>query len=79
MSADQINPFLYHRANYALICYFCRSDSQCVKACHEGRWDCLYIARRETSSSYKLYAKRSEEVKNELAVIMFGERRMDVI
>jgi len=65
--------------DYALICDLCGGDPECVKVCHEGRWDCLYIAKRETTYQYRLYAKRPEEVTKELAVMIYGEKGKEVI
>jgi len=72
-------PHIHPTENYALICDLCDGDPQCVKACQEGRWNCLYIARREPSASYDLYAKRPEEVTRELAILLFGEKGREVI
>jgi Fe-S-cluster-containing hydrogenase component 2 len=72
-------PHLHPTDNYALICDLCDGDPKCVKACEEGRWNCLYLVERESSSSYNLYAKRPEEVTRELAILFFGEKGREVI
>jgi len=72
-------PHIHPTENYALICDFCDGDPQCVRACQEGRWDCLYLAKRETAYQYRLYAKRPEEVTRELAVMIYGEKGREVI
>jgi carbon-monoxide dehydrogenase iron sulfur subunit len=72
-------PHIHPTEDYVLICDLCGGDPQCVKVCHEGRWDCLYIAKRETTYQYRLYAKRPEEVTKELAVMIYGEKGKEVI
>ena len=70
---------LHPTEGYALICNFCGGDPKCVKACHEGRWDCLFMVKREESYAYRLYAKRPEEVTKELAIMIYGEKGKEVI
>jgi len=71
-------PHIHPKEGYALICDFCGGNPACVRACHEGRWDCLYLAKREESSSYKLYARRPDEVTRDLALNLFGEKGREV-
>ena len=70
-------PHLHPTENYALICDFCGGDPQCVKVCQEGRWDTLWTVKRgggyAEEHSYRLYARRPEEVAKELATLMYGE------
>jgi carbon-monoxide dehydrogenase iron sulfur subunit len=72
-------PHLHPTEGYALICDFCGGDPQCVKACHEGRWDCLFMVKRQETHAYRLYAKRPEEVTKELALMIYGEKGKELI
>jgi carbon-monoxide dehydrogenase iron sulfur subunit len=72
-------PHIHPKEGYALICDFCGGDPLCVKACHEGRWDCLYLVKREETYAYRLYAKRPEEHTRELTKILFGEKAKELI
>ncbi len=48
-------PHLHPTEGYALICDFCGGDPQCVKACHEGRWDSLFMVKRRALSRHFAY------------------------
>ena len=72
-------PTIHPTENYAVICDFCGGDPACVKACNEGRWNCLYLVKREPSSSYKLYARKPDEVAKDLALNLFGEKGKEVV
>lgn len=66
-------PFLHPGDKKATICDLCGGDPQCAKVCTEGGWDALRVVRRDESYSYKLYARKPEEITKDLLTIIFGE------
>ncbi|MDH5792884.1 MAG: 4Fe-4S dicluster domain-containing protein [Candidatus Bathyarchaeota archaeon] len=72
-------PFLHPGDNKATICNLCGGDPECAKICQEGNWDVLRVVERTKEHSYKLYAKRPEEVTRELVTIIYGERGKELI
>ncbi len=72
-------PHLHPTENYALICDLCGGEPQCVKVCSEGGWDALWVANKPSSYSYKLYAKRPEEITRELVINLYGEKGKEVV
>jgi len=67
-------PFLHPGDNKATICNLCNGDPECVKACKAGNWDALWVAPNQKDVSYKLYARRPEEITKEVAVGVYGEK-----
>jgi Fe-S-cluster-containing hydrogenase component 2 len=72
-------PFLHPSDNKATICNLCGGDPECAKICQEGNWDVLRVVERTKEHSYKLYAKRPEEVTRELVTLIYGERGKELI
>jgi len=74
-------PHLHPTENYALICDLCGGNPQCVKVCHEGRWDTLWIADRQADYEYswRLYARRPVEILKDLVINLFGEKGKELI
>jgi len=74
-------PHLHPTENYALICDLCGGNPQCAKVCHEGRWDALWIADRHADYGYswRLYARRPEEILKDLVINQFGEKGKELI
>jgi len=72
-------PHLHPTENYSLICDLCRGDPQCVKVCSEGGWDALWIAPAPESYSYRLYARKPEELTKELLIHLLGEKGFEMI
>lgn len=71
-------PHLHPSKNKIVICDLCKGDPQCVKVCHEGGYDVLTkVPRRDMS--YKLYARRPEEVTRDLAAKFYGEKGEEFI
>jgi len=68
-------PYIHPTKNYAVICDLCGGDPQCVKICQRGRWNALWTASRTPSVSYRLYARRPEDVTKELAEALFGAKK----
>jgi len=72
-------PFLHPGDNKATICDLCGGDPQCAKICTEGGWEVLRATARGKSHSYKLYARRVNDVTKDLVTIIFGERGKELI
>ncbi|MFQ6076083.1 MAG: 4Fe-4S dicluster domain-containing protein [Candidatus Bathyarchaeia archaeon] len=66
-------PHLHPTEDYAVICDLCGGDPQCAKVCQEGRWNALWVAPKPPSGSYRLYARRPEEITKDLAMNLYGE------
>lgn len=72
-------PHLHPTENYALICDLCGGDPQCVKVCSEGGWNALRVVKKDGTYSYKLYAKRPEEITREMVINLYGEKGKKLI
>lgn len=66
-------PFLHPGDKKATICDLCDGDPQCAKVCTEGGWNALRIVKRGESHSYKLYARKPDEITKDLVTIIYGE------
>lgn len=66
-------PFLHPKDKRATICDLCGGDPQCARVCTEGGWDALRVVKRDESHSYKLYARKPDEITRDLVTIIFGE------
>jgi len=66
-------PHIHPTENYAVICDLCEGDPQCAKVCQEGKWNALWVAPKPPDGSYRLYARRPEEITKDLAVKLYGE------
>lgn len=72
-------PFIHPGDDKATICDLCDGDPECVKACLAGNWDALWVVPNTKNTSYKLYARRPEEVTKEVAVGIYGEKGEELI
>jgi Fe-S-cluster-containing hydrogenase component 2 len=72
-------PFLHPGDNKATICDLCGGDPECVKVCHEAKYDALYVVEEEMSVHRKLFSRNPVEVAKDLAVNLFGEKGEEVI
>jgi len=72
-------PFLHPGDRKATICDLCGGDPQCVKVCHEARYDALRLVREEMSDERKLFAREPLDVARDVAVKLFGEKGEEVI
>ncbi len=61
------------------ICDLCNGDPECVKVCHEARYDMLRLVEEGMSANRKLFARRPLDVARDLAVKLFGEKGEEVI
>lgn len=65
-------PHMHPTCDYVLICDLCNGDPQCVKVCQEGSWNVLRIVSRG-NQSYRLYARKPEDIARNLALKIYGE------
>jgi len=72
-------PFLHPKDGKATICDLCNGDPQCVKVCTKGGWNALRKVSRSSDYSYKLYARRPEEITKSLLTIIYGEKGEELI
>jgi len=72
-------PFLHPGDLKARICDLCQGDPQCAKVCQEARYNALWRAKRPESVSYRLYAKKPEDVVKELAMRLYGEMGKELV
>jgi len=72
-------PFIHPSENYAVICDLCGGEPKCVKACTEGGWNALQTLKREETYSFKLYAKRPEEVTRDVIAQLYGDEWKEAV
>ena len=72
-------PFLHPGDNKATICDLCGGDPECVKVCHEAKYDALRLVEEEMDENRKLFAIDPVVVAKDLAVKFFGEKGEEVI
>jgi len=72
-------PFLHPGDNKATICDLCGGDPECVKVCHEAKYDALRLVEEKMNVHRKLFARDPIEVAKDLAVRFFGEKGEEVI
>ena len=65
---------MHPREKRIVICDLCDGDPQCVKICREGSWNVLRTVERHGESSYRLYARKPEEVAKDLAARFYGDQ-----
>ena len=66
-------PHLHPTEKYVIICDLCKGDPKCVKVCREGEWNVLKKVPR-TNRAFKLYARKPEEITQDLATKFYGEK-----
>ncbi len=72
-------PHLHPKEGHALICDLCGGDPECVKACHQGKYDCLMSVPRISSMNYRLYARTPEEMIEDFVTNLYGEQGKELI
>lgn len=72
-------PYLHPRDNKSTICDLCGGDPECIKVCHEARYDALRLVHERMSPNRKHFSRDPIEVARDLAVKLFGERGEEVI
>jgi len=66
-------PHMHPTEKHILICDLCGGNPQCVRVCREGGWNVFKkVARRE--QTYSLYARKPEEVTQDLCAKFYGEK-----
>jgi Fe-S-cluster-containing hydrogenase component 2 len=65
-------PHMHPKEDHIVICDLCNGNPQCVKVCREGSWDVLRVVQRK-DSSYKLYARKPEEITRDLNAKIYGK------
>ncbi len=66
-------PFIHPEENYAVICDLCGGEPKCVEVCKEGGWNALEKIKRDDSFTFKLYAKKPEEITRNLIIQLYGK------
>jgi anaerobic carbon-monoxide dehydrogenase iron sulfur subunit len=66
-------PHMHPTEKRIVICDLCEGNPQCVKVCQEGEWNVLRKIPR-TDMSYKLYARKPEEITRDLCAKFYGEK-----
>ena len=72
-------PTLHPGDNKANICDLCDGDPECVKVCHEAKYDALRLVHEGMSENRKLFARDPIDVAKDIAVKLFGEKGEEVI
>jgi len=72
-------PYLHPGDGKATICDLCGGDPECVKVCHEARYDTLRLVQERMSANRKHFSRHPIETAKDLAVKMFGEKGEEVI
>jgi len=73
-------PFLHPSDNKAVICDLCGGDPECVKVCQEAKFNALLAVRggRENINR-KLFAQTPEELTEDVAVNLYGEKAEELL
>lgn len=75
-------PFLHPGDNKAVICDLCGGDPECVKVCQEARFDALVKLRERRGGenlNRQLFAQTPEELTEDVAINIFGEKAKELI
>ena len=72
-------PFLHPGDGKATICDLCGGDPECVKVCHEAKYDALYVVYEAIDFNRHLFARHPKEVAKDLAINLFAEKGEEVI
>jgi len=72
-------PHLHPNEKYVVICDLCGGKPQCVKVCQKGKWDALRVVSKGSESTYKLYARKPEDITREIVVNLYGESGEELI
>lgn len=72
-------PHLHPERGHALICDLCDGETECAKVCERAGYRALFKGTRTSSINYDLYAKRPEEITENLVVNLYGEKGEELI
>jgi carbon-monoxide dehydrogenase iron sulfur subunit len=67
-------PHMHPKEKHVVICDLCGGDPQCVRVCREGSWNVLRVVKRRDETSYRLYARKPDEVTRDLAARFYGDQ-----
>ncbi len=72
-------PHLHPTKRYAVICDLCRGDPQCAKVCQEAKFNTLWVVKEGPNADRKLFSRTPEEITEDLAVNLYGERAEELV
>lgn len=74
-------PFLHPGDNKIVICDLCNGDPQCVKVCQDARFDALLLLRQRgiKDITKKLFAQKPEDLTEDVATNIYGEKAEELI
>ncbi len=77
-------PFLHPGDNKAVICDLCAGDPQCAKVCQEARFNALWVVKQsregvQRNLNRKLFAQTPEELTEDVATNLYGEKAQELI
>jgi len=73
-------PFLHPGDNKVVICDLCGGDPECTKVCQEAKFNALGVVRgRRGNMSRKLFAQTPEELTEDVATNIYGEKAEELI
>lgn len=72
-------PHLHPNRKYIVICDLCGGDPECAKICERARYFALFNMTRTPGPHYDLYAKIPEEITENLAINLYGEKGEEFI
>jgi Fe-S-cluster-containing dehydrogenase component len=76
-------PFLHPKDGKATICDLCGGEPQCAKVCQEAKFNALWTVREEKigwgSINRKLFARPPEELTEDVALNLYGEKSEEMI
>ena len=75
-------PFLHPGDNKAVICDLCGGNPECVKACQEAQLNALLLVRERkgrVNMNRKLFAQTPEELTEDVAINLYGEKAEELI
>ena len=73
-------PHLHPNRKHVVICDLCGGDPECVKICSRAGYNALVVFPREPFySTYDLYAKKPDELTEDLASRLYGEKSKELM
>ena len=72
-------PYLHPSTNKALICDLCGGDPECAKICTAAGFGALKAVKERPMLSWKLYSVTPEELTEDIAINLYGEKAKELI
>jgi len=76
-------PFLHPSDKKAVICDLCDGDPQCAKVCQEAKFNALWVVTEPKtgwgSINKKLFAQTPEDLTEDVAINLYGEKAEELI